>query len=135
RRRHATHFLELAEAIRSTWNVAQEAAARRRLDRDHDNLRAALRWAEVGGDPGLAARLAAALEWLDRVLLDRFQGKAAADDYERLLASARQTGDKPGEMRALLGLVRAYYVLALDDQTGKAIERSRECFETGSVLA
>lgn len=61
-RRHATYFLSLAEQNQVTiWGSPQQAERLRRLSREHDNIRAALRWAIVGSDPGLALRLAGAL--------------------------------------------------------------------------
>jgi tetratricopeptide (TPR) repeat protein len=63
---------ELAAARHTAWfvDLAEEAAAHRtsrnglrRLAADHDNLRAALRWAVAAGDGDLALRLAAPLGW------------------------------------------------------------------------
>ena len=42
--RHAAHFLALAEASRLPLLRAEQLAWLARLDREHDNLRAALRW-------------------------------------------------------------------------------------------
>lgn len=55
--RHAAHFLALAEAAAPHIWDASGPSWLRRLDEDHDNLRAALR----GGAPELELRLAAAL--------------------------------------------------------------------------
>jgi predicted ATPase/DNA-binding XRE family transcriptional regulator len=62
RRAHAGFFLELAEQLASQVTVAQEATWSDQLERDHDNLRAALGW--WAGDPESGAallRLTAAL--------------------------------------------------------------------------
>jgi predicted ATPase/DNA-binding transcriptional LysR family regulator len=61
RRRHAEHFLALAQEARPFARGPEEAAWLERLALELDNLRAALRWA-VGADPGLGLTLAEALE-------------------------------------------------------------------------
>jgi tetratricopeptide (TPR) repeat protein len=59
--RHAAYFLALAEqAWPELWGADQEPWFAR-LDREHDNLRAALAWAQARPDPELLARLAGAL--------------------------------------------------------------------------
>jgi predicted ATPase/DNA-binding SARP family transcriptional activator/Tfp pilus assembly protein PilF len=59
--RHAAHFLALAEqAWPELWGADQERWLAR-LDREHDNLRAALAWAQARPDPELLAGLAGAL--------------------------------------------------------------------------
>jgi predicted ATPase len=55
RQRHAAYYLALAEG------AEPEAAWAAHLDRDHDNLRAALRWARASGQTDLSLGLAAAL--------------------------------------------------------------------------
>ena len=60
--RHAQHFLALAEAAEPNLiGVGSHAEWLDRLERDHDNFRAALDWLEASGDSGGALRLAAAL--------------------------------------------------------------------------
>ena len=61
-RHHAEHFLALAEeAEPNLIGVGSHADWLDRLERDHDNLRAALDWLEASGDSGSALRLTAAL--------------------------------------------------------------------------
>jgi predicted ATPase/class 3 adenylate cyclase len=81
-RRHAMHFLALAEAAEPELQRAQQATWFDRLEREHDNLRAAARWSLESHDAELALRLGRALErfwevrgflsegqhWLDRAL-------------------------------------------------------------------
>ncbi|HEY1368655.1 MAG TPA: BTAD domain-containing putative transcriptional regulator [Gaiellaceae bacterium] len=106
RRRHATHFTDLAEEAFAAWGP-DDVAWFERLDRDHDNLRAALAWAGEH-DAELQLRLATALayfwrirgyfgegrEWLDRSLearadADALRAKALAGNA----ALAMRMGD------------------------------------------
>jgi non-specific serine/threonine protein kinase len=61
RRRHADHFVALAEAAAAGWRGPQQAAWLARLDEEHENLEAALAWAADAGEAALGLRLAAAL--------------------------------------------------------------------------
>jgi predicted ATPase/DNA-binding SARP family transcriptional activator len=62
RRRHAEHFLGLAErAEPELIGAGSHAEWLDRLERDHDNFRAAADWLEASGDSGGALRLTAAL--------------------------------------------------------------------------
>jgi len=67
RRRHAGHFLRLAER----GSTGDEAHWRAALAREHDNVHAALGWATGADEADLALRLAAALAdyWLARGFL------------------------------------------------------------------
>src|SRR5262249_6682162 len=64
-----------------------------------------------------------------KLLLDTFQGKAAVEDYERLLERARERGDEAKEQAALLGLGRAHYVIALDEAESDAPSMALEHYE------
>jgi predicted ATPase len=66
RQRHAAHFLALAEAIEPTLIGSGLGVALGTLEREHDNIRAALRWSlaeatRTGTPPELALRLSGAL--------------------------------------------------------------------------
>ena len=62
-RRHALAALRLAESGESELYGPDQSTWLARLDREHDNLRAALRWCEDGGYAEPALRLAVALWW------------------------------------------------------------------------
>ena len=61
-RRHALYFLGLAEQWHERLAGAEVAALLDLLEREHDNLRAALAWSLQAPDPSLGLRLAAALQ-------------------------------------------------------------------------
>ena len=63
RRRHAEHFLGLAESADPAMLGPENATWLERLAREHDNLREALRWAREVGDVETGLRLAGALGW------------------------------------------------------------------------
>ncbi len=71
RRRHALYELELAERADPELRRATQGVWLSRLDREHDNLRAALRWAIDRGDAEIALRLGGALAyfWIVRMSL------------------------------------------------------------------
>jgi predicted ATPase/DNA-binding NarL/FixJ family response regulator len=63
RDRHLAWFLAFAEALDPELQRDLDAC-RTRLEREHDNLRAALDWGLVAADPEPGRRLAAGLPWL-----------------------------------------------------------------------
>jgi predicted ATPase/class 3 adenylate cyclase len=63
RRRHASLFLAFAEEAEPHLHTARQTAWLRRLDPEHDNLRAALAWSRLGDDGEIGLRIAGALCW------------------------------------------------------------------------
>jgi len=61
RARHVAYYVALAEAAAPALSGPDQTAWGARLDREHDNLRAALRWSLDGRDAETAQRLAGAL--------------------------------------------------------------------------
>lgn len=61
RRRHAEHFIALAEALAAEWGTPRISQAIARQRREHNNMRAALQWAADTGNPAAGLRLATAL--------------------------------------------------------------------------
>jgi predicted ATPase len=103
RRRHAEHFLALAEAAEPYLDGPEQVAWLDRLDREQGNLQAALRWAIDVGEPERGLRAAAAvwrfwqvrghfgsgLDWLERLLArpgERTAVRAKAEDAAGSLA-------------------------------------------------
>jgi len=96
RRRHADYFVALAEKAAPDLRAARQAEWLKRLELEHDNVRAALDWADLVGDAELELRLVAALWvfWLmhghlreGRARLEATLGREV-DEQEALHATA-----------------------------------------------
>ncbi|MGH3132656.1 MAG: ATP-binding protein, partial [Gaiellaceae bacterium] len=102
RRAHAAHYVSLAEQTAAGGHAGSgDGRWADRLDADHDNLRAALRWLDRAGETELQLRLASALghfwgmrgyvaegwRWLERSLAMQWSDR-------RLLARARLEGSR-----------------------------------------
>jgi predicted ATPase/serine/threonine protein kinase/DNA-binding CsgD family transcriptional regulator len=91
RQAHAAHYLRLVELAEQAFDGPQQAAWLERLEREHDNLRAALRWSLERGEAGqsmeLAMRLGSAL-WL--FWLVRGHSTEGRTFLERALAGSQQ---------------------------------------------
>ena len=74
--RHATAFLDLAQRAAPNLTGSDQRSWLDRLERDHDNLRAALEWA-IEYDPAVAGRMAFALWrfWQQRGYLNEARGR------------------------------------------------------------
>lgn len=64
-----------------------------------------------------------------------FQGKEAVADFDEIYAFAHECDDHPVELEALLGLGRAYYIVALDEPGEDAPANSRAYAEQAYSLA
>lgn len=96
RRRHAEHWLRVAEQASAARPGPEQAAEVRRLDEDLDNLRAALDWTVEAQEVVTGLRLAVAL-----------------DDYWRLGSHVRE------------GVRRLTQLLALEPAAGPTVLRAR----------
>ena len=120
--RHAEHYLARAEAEDSVLQAGGDTAdALERLELDHDNLRAALDWAEsTGGD--LELRLAAALgrfwEWRGHV----------REGLERIDGALSRAAAPPLELR-IRALVRAGVFAHMRDDMDGARARLEEALD------
>jgi predicted ATPase/DNA-binding SARP family transcriptional activator len=101
RRRHADHFLALAEAGEAVRRTPAEVDWWDRLDADRDNVRAALAW-WLDHEPALAARL---VEGAFRFWYTRGHFEEAAHAYKRVLDAAAVA---EGERARLLSYASAF---------------------------
>ncbi len=135
RRRHAEHYLALAEGAAPGLDGGSQAASLARIDREHDNLRAALGWAETAGPTGavLGARIASALWrfWLirghlseGRRWMERWLGEPAipADLRAGLALGAGRLARQQGDLAAAAEYLGKALALrrALGDRLGSA---------------
>ncbi|MFL5806015.1 MAG: ATP-binding protein [Roseiflexaceae bacterium] len=105
-RRHAHYYLALAEAVAADWEGPTADTTIAQLDRERDNLRAALQWAHDSGSTTIGLQLAGALTkfWQRRGYL--VEGRTW---LEELLTSDDDTSDASAmaiRLRALEGAAR-----------------------------
>ena len=84
RRRHSEYFLDLAEISEIASHGPHQAQWLRRLDEEHENVRAALSWTRESGRTVLGLRLAVAMAWYWRL---RGHWGEALRWFETLLAT------------------------------------------------
>jgi DNA-binding NarL/FixJ family response regulator len=103
-RRHALYFLDLVERADSVFLAGDEAGALSRIEPEHDNVRAALRYFLAGGEVEHAARLAGALGmfWFFRGHFN--EGRAA---LREVLARAEPAGLAAGPSAAYANALHA----------------------------
>ena len=136
-RRHAAHYLALAEQAEPGWYGPAQAAWLDRLEQEHDNLRAALRYWFDRGDAAHALRLGAALWWFwfnrghwaegHRWLTDLLALPGAGDSpaaYAQALVGAARLGGDAATGRALVAQAAALW-RGLREQQRAADEGSR----------
>ena len=121
--RHAEYYLELAEAAEPALRSARQVAWGARLEREHDNLRAALRWFISRGDADQGLRMGGAL-W-------RFWGYCGHIlDGRDILAEllALPGGGAGPRARALLGAGSLVSLLGTGDDAAALFEQSAALF-------
>ena len=127
--RHAAHFLALAEAAEAALNGPSQSTWLDRLERDHDNLRAALDWCQEAApdEPtraSLGLRLAGALwpYWEVRGYLNEGRYRLAA-------ALAADTAATPWRGKALLGAGQLARQQADYPTATALLQASLRCYE------
>jgi tetratricopeptide (TPR) repeat protein len=100
RHQHALFFLRLTEEAEPELYGAGQEIWLARLERDHDNLRAALGWARDSGESEPGLRLAAAVWWFWHV---RGYWGEARDWLESTLARAATVGRTAARAKVLAG--------------------------------
>jgi predicted ATPase/DNA-binding SARP family transcriptional activator len=112
--RHAAYFLALAEqAWPELWGAEQERWYAR-LDRDQDNLRAALSWAFAKPDPELLVRLAGALG-------PYWEARGQISEAHRWLDAALAAQPVPPWARARALNAKSRLLLLLEDDVAPAL--------------
>jgi predicted ATPase/class 3 adenylate cyclase/DNA-binding CsgD family transcriptional regulator len=92
RRRHGQYFVAFAQEAEQELRGPRQGVWLRRLEEEHDNLRAALEWS-LRADPDSALRLASAIAWFCEVRAHWTEGLG-------WLADALETSSDSGILRA-----------------------------------
>jgi predicted ATPase len=122
RRRHASFFLELAEAAEPQLTGSEQAAWLQRLDCDIDNLRAALQQAGTSGDAKLGLRLASAL-WL------YWQARGFLSEGRRWLEEMLARGPAVNPSVRAKALVRSAALAMNQTDYARATAQAKEALE------
>jgi predicted ATPase/DNA-binding NarL/FixJ family response regulator len=102
--RHAMYFLTLAEQAERGSRGAEQAAWLDRLEREHDNLRAALRWLAHTGQLELELRLASALGWYWAARGHAAEGRATLQRSLERAGSVPAVGSRSRAIAAAVAL-------------------------------
>jgi predicted ATPase/class 3 adenylate cyclase len=127
RRRHAAHFLEIAELADAALQGPEQAQWLDRLEQERGNLRAALDWAVSAENDEMELRLATALRhfWEAR--------GPVAEALRRLEGAVQRAGDRLPERR--LDALRAAALSALTIGDHEAAARlARQLLQLGRAL-
>jgi predicted ATPase/DNA-binding CsgD family transcriptional regulator len=127
REKHAAYFLALAEQAESEVTGPEQRTWIRRLEQEHDNLRAALKWAAERGQPDIELRLASALApfWWGRGYL--VEGRRWLEG-----ALARGSGALPSLRVRAVG--RCGWLAHGQGDFDRALELHEECLRLGQSL-
>ncbi|WAL66541.1 BTAD domain-containing putative transcriptional regulator [Amycolatopsis cynarae] len=96
RRAHLAYFTELAETAEPHLRRAEQLEWLAKLEAEHDNIGAAMRWALAAGDAHGAMRLAAAAAWY------WWLGGHKSEANELIMAATALPGEVPDEIRGLV---------------------------------
>ncbi|HET9493034.1 MAG TPA: BTAD domain-containing putative transcriptional regulator [Chloroflexia bacterium] len=136
-RRHAVYFAELVEALAARYFTPSQAAMLRLVEREHDNIRAALHWSCERGEAEIAMRLAGSLDrfwerrghfgegraWLERALALQ-PGRVTQEQPEGNSRLARARAN------ALRGLGRFQFRMGEYSLAEATLSESAALFET-----
>jgi len=120
-RRHALYFLALAEQAEPELRGRAQGAWLARLDREQDNLRAAIRWSRDGGDVEVGLRIAGAL-W--RFWHTRGYQDEGREHLEDLLARAGRDDERASPVHA-----KARYALGILAHTQGDYDRATRLYD------
>jgi predicted ATPase/DNA-binding SARP family transcriptional activator/DNA-binding CsgD family transcriptional regulator len=123
RRRHAAWFLHLVEEAEPHLKGQRQVAWLERLEREHDNLRAAMRWLLEEGEVERAVRLAWALRLFWYVRGHQSEG------YRYTTQTLQKGGVLPTNLRA-----KALCVGGLASYGLESTERTRRLWEESATL-
>ncbi|TMD51901.1 MAG: tetratricopeptide repeat protein, partial [Chloroflexi bacterium] len=134
---HALYYLRLAEEAEPELGGPQQAVWLERLEREYDNLRAALRWClergEVRQNIEMALRLAGALQWFWEV---RGHWSEGQNYLERALAGSKGVA-VPVQVKALKAAAHLAYVQRDTDRaealSEESLARYRELGDTAGI--
>ncbi|HET7488920.1 MAG TPA: tetratricopeptide repeat protein [Acidimicrobiales bacterium] len=119
-RRHASWYTDLAESAEVHLTGRDQGSWLRRIEIEHDNVRAALEWAIGGGDAELAQRLSGALTLWWRVRGYFSEGRSYLDEA---LAVGPSTPDGV-RAKALWGVGFLATMLGDTDQSAACLEEA-----------
>jgi tetratricopeptide (TPR) repeat protein len=125
RRRHAEHFLALAEEAEPELKGARQLEWLDRLEEEHDNLRAALGWCFERGETEVGLRIAGALSWFRYVRGHLSEGRRWLEEG---LAKAGEGVASATRAKALVGLG-----LVVNAQEGD-YEKAAPLYEKGLAM-
>ena len=141
RGRHAGYFVNLAESADEALLGPDHAAWLERLEREHDNLREALRWARKAGDVETGLRLSGSLAWFWWMHGYLSEGRRWIEEFlERSAADPAEPTGGPARAKALFNAGRLAFGQGDLPRAAEILEESLTLYrgigdEDGTVLA